>query len=284
MSVVVAAGCAGAAAAVLLALPRAAPVRLQGLTATATAPANARPADLTDRPRGIPSRRQRVLLAVALAALLAVAAGPAVSLLVLAGSAAGLRWWSGRARSRAEGIERDSAVEACSALAGELRAGRSAAEALQAAASVAAGGFALRLHAAAATARLGGDVGAALLSSSGPTAVEPVLRGLAACWTVCAGTGSGLAAAVERLEEGLRAERARQRALDAELASPRATAALLAVLPAAGLLMAAGLGADPLHVLLHTPVGLACLVGGLALDAVGLLWTQRLAARVLEQA
>lgn len=106
-----------------------------------------------------------------------------------------------------------------------------------------------------------------------------VLRALAACWTVCARSGAGLAAAVDRLEEGLRAEQAQRRALDAELAGPRATAALLAVLPLVGLLLAAALGADPLRVLLHTPLGLLCLVTGLALDAAGVLWTRRLAAR-----
>ena len=105
-----------------------------------------------------------------------------------------------------------------------------------------------------------------------------VLRALGACWTVCAGSGAGLASAVERLEEGLRADAAQRRAVDAELAGPRATAGLLAVLPAGGLLLAAGLGADPLRVLLTTPVGLLCLTVGLALDGLGLWWTGRLVA------
>jgi len=109
--------------------------------------------------------------------------------------------------------------------------------------------------------------------------VPEVLRALAACWTVCAGSGSGLAAAVERLEQGLRTEQAQRRAVQAELAGPRATAGMLAVLPAVGLVLAAGLGADPIHVLLHTPLGLTCLVLGLALDVVGLAWTGRFVAR-----
>jgi len=108
--------------------------------------------------------------------------------------------------------------------------------------------------------------------------VPEVLRALAACWTVCAGSGSGLAVAVERLEEGLRAEQAQRRAVDGELAGPRATAGLLAVLPAGGVLLAVGLGADPLSVLFTTPLGLTCLAVGLGLDALGLWWTGRLVA------
>jgi tight adherence protein B len=182
-----------------------------------------------------------------------------------------------RALAAARREERSRAVEACSVLAGELRAGRTAADALDAAAELAAGPFATALRAASGAVRLGGDAAPALRPPP-DSAVPEVLRALAACWTVCAGSGSGLAAAVDRLEDGLRAEQAQRRAVDAELAGPRATAGLLAVLPAGGLLLAAGLGADPLSVLLTTPVGLLCLTVGLGLDALGLWWTGRLVA------
>ncbi len=256
---------------------------------------------------------------LAAAAALVAGAGPVVAALAAAGTGAVTRWWSGRIASAQREQERTRAVEACGALAAELRAGRSPAQALAVAAARGTGASGRALASAAAAAELGGDVAAALLSACGrpahdgageqrrtkirgtenraagsrtfstraldssghvaPTAVAPVLRALAACWTVCAGTGSGLAAAVERLEEGLRADAGQRRALQAELAGPRATAGMLAALPLAGLLLAAGLGADPLHVLLETPVGLVCLVAGLGLDAVGLLWTGRLVAR-----
>ena len=70
-----------------------------------------------------------------------------------------------------------------------------------------------------------------------------------------------------------------RRAVEAELAGPRATAGLLAVLPLGGLLLAAGLGADPVHQLLHTPLGAACAVLGVGLDLLGLAWTARLVRR-----
>jgi len=184
-----------------------------------------------------------------------------------------------RARAARE-QERQQAGEACAVLAGELRAGRSAAQALTAAADVATGAVRLALLAASSSAGIGGDVPAALLGKASASAAPELLAGLGACWQVCAGTGSGLAMAVDRLEEGLRAEQGQRLAVAAELAGPRATAGLLACLPLAGIGLAAALGARPVHVLLHTTIGLACAVLGVGLDGLGVWWTGRLVARV----
>lgn len=265
MSVLLAATLAGASAGVLVALPGAGALRFRDLAAV---PAE-RPGPTWGRP----------LLLAPVAVLLGLTAGPVVAGLAVVALLLGARVRRGRRRRRAVAAERDRAVEACGVLAAELSSGRAPAEALAAAAAVAVGPAGAALASAAAAAGLGGDVARALTAGAPGSAVEPALRALAACWTVCSESGSGLAAAVERLEEGLRAEAAQRRAVDAELAGPRATAGLLAVLPAGGLLMAAGLGADPLHVLLSTPLGLTCLVLGLGLDGLGVLWTARLVAR-----
>jgi tight adherence protein B len=145
---------------------------------------------------------------------------------------------------------------------------------------VATGAVRLALLAASSSAGLGGDVPAALLGKASASAAPELLAGLGACWQVCAGTGSGLAMAVDRLEEGLRAEQGQRLAVAAELAGPRATAGLLACLPLAGIGLAAALGARPVHVLLHTTIGLACAVLGVGLDGLGVWWTGRLVARV----
>ena len=235
------------------------------------------------RMRSRPAAPARARTALPAALLVCAAAAVAVAvprvlvplLLAAAGTGAVARLRRSRARAAARRDERSRAVEACAALAGELRAGRAPADALDAAAELGGGPFAAALRTAARAVRLGGDP-APSLRATPDCAVPEVLRALAACWSVCAGSGAGLAAAVERLEEGLRAEQAQRRAVDAELAGPRATAGLLAVLPAGGLLLAAGLGADPFTVLLATPVGLLCLTVGLGLDALGLWWTGRL--------
>jgi tight adherence protein B len=207
-------------------------------------------------------------------------------LLLVAGVVLARRAAHRRAACRRRERERQRAVEACAALAAELRAGRTAAEALSVAARLATGPSEVALAAASSTAGLGGDVPTVLRAAADagapagqPTAVPELLRGLAACWAVCATSGSGLAAAVERLEEGLRSAADQRRAVQAELAGPRATAAMLAVLPGVGVVLAWGLGADPVGVLLHTPVGQVCLVGGLVLDAAGVAWTGRLVDR-----
>lgn len=268
-SIAVAAALAGAAAALLVGLPSAARLRLAALS-TGAGRSPVRPA------------LARVPAATAAAVVLAAAAlaleGPVAACVAAAAAVAAVRWRAAQLRARAGATERAAAVQACTVLAGELSVGRTAAEALAAAAQVAIGPSREALRAAAAAAGLGGDVAGALAAGASGSAVSHVLRALAACWTVCAASGSGLAASVQRLEDGLRSDQAQRRTVEAELAGPRATAALLAVLPLVGLAMAGGLGADPLHVLLHTPAGVVCLALGLGLDAVGVWWTARLVA------
>jgi tight adherence protein B len=104
------------------------------------------------------------------------------------------------------------------------------------------------------------------------------LRSLAACWYAADRHGFALADAVTGIEEGLRAESARLRATEVELAGIRATILLLAALPLFGFAMGVALGANPLNTLLHNTLGQLSLVIGVGLELVGLLWTDRLVA------
>lgn len=129
-----------------------------------------------------------------------------------------------------------------------------------------------------AAARWGGDVVGALRDDSRVTA-QPLLASAAACWSVAATQGAGLADALDRLvAQDRRAEEVR-RQLEAHLAAPRATARMLALLPAFGLVLGIAVGGDPIGWLLGTPLGVACLVLGLILIALGLFWATRIAAR-----
>ncbi len=126
-----------------------------------------------------------------------------------------------------------------------------------------------------AAARFGGDVPGALRQvATAPGAAG--LAGAAACWEVAVDGGAGLADGLDRVAAALRAERDQRDDLRAQLAGPRATAGMLALLPLFGVLLGVSLGADPLRVLLHTPAGLGCLLVGAALEWAGLAWTSRI--------
>ncbi|ELS55137.1 putative Integral membrane protein [Streptomyces viridochromogenes Tue57] len=168
----------------------------------------------------------------------------------------------------------DAVIGLCGALAGEVRAGRQPGEALLRAARDC-GGLGEAQAAVLAAARFGGDVPGALASAARQPGAEGLL-GLAACWRVAVDQGAGLAAGLERLEGALRAERDQRADLRAQLAGARSTMVMLAGLPVLGLLLGAVMGADPLHVLLHTGAGFGCLVVGGVLEGLGMWWATRI--------
>lgn len=204
------------------------------------------------------------LLGASVIPVVAGAAGvPVLRRLRLAGEAR-------RARER----RGDAVIALCATLAGEVHAGRQPGEALLRAARDS-GGLADAQAAVLAAARFGGDVPGALATAARQPGAEGLL-GLAACWRVAVDQGAGLAAGLDRLDGALRAERDQRADLRAQLAGARATAVMLAALPVLGLLLGTAMGADPLHVLLHTGAGLGCLVLGGLLEAAGLWWAARI--------
>ncbi|MBW8821736.1 MAG: type II secretion system F family protein, partial [Streptomyces sp.] len=179
-----------------------------------------------------------------------------------------------RAERRVRERRADEVIALCATVAGEVRAGRQPGEALVRAvrdfegAEVGGagsggsgpgapefGGLGETQAAVLAAARFGGDVPGALAAAARRPGAEGLL-GLAACWRVAVDQGAGLAAGLDRLEGALRADRDQRADLRAQLAGARSTAWMLAALPVLGLGLGAALGADPLHVLLHTGSGL----------------------------
>lgn len=220
----------------------------------------------------------RVLVAVPAAGVVVVLSGhPRLALLgvvVLAASLGAVRLLRGRAEAHRADANRARAVELCDALRSEIAAGQAPEHALGRAAEE----WPLVAPAARAAAS-GGDVPLALRE----LAAEPgsaSLRVVAAAWQVAHRTGHGLADALGRVADDLRAAEQTRRVVTGELASARATARLLAVLPLAALAMGSGAGASPWSFLLGTPAGLACLVVGLALGYAGLAWVEALARDV----
>jgi tight adherence protein B len=89
-------------------------------------------------------------------------------------------------------------------------------------------------------------------------------------------TGAPLADLLERVEADARALDRIRAVAAAQAAGTRATAWLLAALPAGGIALGYAIGADPLRVLLHTPLGAGCACGAIALQFAGLAWAGRI--------
>lgn len=138
------------------------------------------------------------------------------------------------------------------------------------------------LVSAATAARLGGDVPMVLRDLARRPGAE-ALRTVAAAWQVSHRSGSGLAGTLAQTVVGLRERRRTARMVASELASARATAHLMAVLPVGVLLLGNGVGGDPVGFLLDTPVGLGCLGLGMALALSGLFWLQHISDAVQVQ-
>ena len=133
------------------------------------------------------------------------------------------------------------------------------------------------LSAAAAAAQAGGDVPAVLLELSNRPGLD-ALRHVACAWAVTEQSGAGLSDVLDRITRSQRAEQEIRREVASALAAPQATARMLALLPLLGLGLGAGLGGNPVGLLLETGFGLICLFCGTALASAGLWWVERLAA------
>jgi tight adherence protein B len=178
----------------------------------------------------------------------------------------------GPASRRRRARERLRVIQALGALAAELEAGQPPGAAL-----VRAAGQPPAWPATLTAVRMSGDVVAALGADARD---NPVLGQLAACWQVGADAGAGLAASVGRIATTARSAEDVRVDLEGQLAGPRATARMLALLPFVGIGFGMMLGSDPLAWLLGTTPGRLCLLAGLVLTAAGTLWTGRIAARV----
>jgi tight adherence protein B len=104
-------------------------------------------------------------------------------------------------------------------------------------------------------------------------------RGLAAAWFVATASGAPLASSLRDFAAGLRDLAQTERDLQAALAGPAATAKLVMVLPAVGILFALVLGFNALQTLFTSVPGLVCLGCGMALLVVARAWNRALLAK-----
>src|SRR4051794_25344223 len=228
----------------------------------------------TPRKRGAP--RAPVLVAVAggLGVLLLTQPAHRAVLVTVAGLAllGGARLVASARAARAADATRVLVVDYCEALLGELHAGQPVHRGLQRCVTVWP-----RSETVAVAAVLGADVSTALHRLADDVAGAESLHRLAAAWALCSGTGAGLASALERVLETARDQLSLDRLVQSELASARATARLVALLPVVVLSGAQGIGARPWQFVLSTTAGTVCLAGGFVLAFAGLAWIDRIA-------
>jgi tight adherence protein B len=252
-----------------------------GLGAAAGSLLPADPAVLLRRVRtavAAPVRRHQVRLTgwtlPAAAALLgwAIAGSGVLAAAVGVATRAVTRTAAARQDRRRAAARRAAAVDLVTALAAELRGGAEPRAALATACGAA-------FSAVAAAARSPATDPAAALRTAAADDGSELLADLAAAWQVTDAAGAGLAGPATRLAESARAADAVRRELDAALAGPRATAALLSMLPVAGVLLGSGLGADPLAFLVSSGGGRVVLLAGTLLIAAGVSWTEAIVRR-----
>lgn len=214
------------------------------------------------------------LVVAPVAGAVVVSLRPALVLLAAVGAgvaAFAVRRWR-RARRRAAAGRREAEVcELVLVLAAALRAGLPAPTALAQVARE----FPV-LTPVAHAARLGGDVAAALQHQSCGAGGSALAR-LSAAWKVAETSGAPLAAVLDRLSITEREERDVRREVEAGVAPARATAVLMATLPAFGLLLGSGLGGDPVALILDNLLVAGVVALGVALACVGVWWIDRIA-------
>jgi tight adherence protein B len=205
-------------------------------------------------------RRTAVAAALATGAAAAAVCGPVAGIALALYALLAVGGWLAHRRADGEERTRASAIETLATVAGDLRAGLPIMTAL-------------------------GDASSTLnrtdREGSGPAAAGVAARRLAAAVRVAELVGAPLADLLDRVERDLRAVHLRRQSVRAETAGVRATAYLLAALPTAGIALGYGMGANPLHTLLYTPLGAACALAAIALQCGGLVWTSRMCARAV---
>ncbi|HEX7146086.1 MAG TPA: pilus assembly protein TadB [Actinomycetota bacterium] len=167
----------------------------------------------------------------------------------------------------------DEVARACAALAAQLRIGQVPSVALAGAAGD---------HPVLRESRDGQDLGGDVVRVWRSQARQPGHAGLlelARAWQVSGRTGAPMSASLDQVAAALAAEQDLRAVVAGELSAPRATGKVMAVLPGCGVGLGYLLGGEPIGWLLGGPLGWGCLLAGVVLASLGVLWIEALARR-----
>ena len=167
----------------------------------------------------------------------------------------------------------------------ELRAGAEPAVAARNAASAARGDGAVVLRTLAEMARsddrsaqapgaaTGGMLGS--LATDRPPVVQVSAR-LRSGWLLTRRHGVAFTPLIDALAADLAEQIAADAERSGEVAGPRTSGYVMALLPVLGLALGAGMGADPVRVLVASSLGNILMLVGISLTCAGLLWSDRI--------
>ncbi len=223
-----------------------------------------------------PSRRALPAVAGVLAGASLIALPPAPTTIAWMSLAVAATAWHRvrRARERrAESRRAEQAQLVIDLLVTELRSGALPASAVERLADEVDG-----MSQVAAAAASGGDIGAALVAA-GRRPGASALATIGHAWAVSEACGAPLTSVLEQVRETAREDRELQRELMSGVAPARATATMMVAMPPLGLALGAGLGVDPVSVVLTTLPGSLCVSAGVGFAIAGVLWIDRIADR-----
>lgn len=230
------------------------------------------------RPLIVPTRAAGWVPACGVVAAAAVLPVTVVLAAAVVAATAGLRMYRSR-RARCAIEETRTLEAALDVLVGELRVGAHPVRAFAVAADETAGPVAAALRGVAARARLGADVTAGLRAAARSSAQPMHWHRLAVCWQLAGEDGLAIATLMRTGQRDI-AERHRFSArVYSGMAGARATAVILAGLPALGVMLGQLIGAHPLSFLLGGHLGGWLLLAGSVLACGGLLWSDRIIQR-----
>lgn len=231
------------------------------------------------RPRLRPPRPGAVTLTCAATAAGWLLAGPPGAAAAALATATAQRRWRARGDLTRSLTAMDGLVEAIRSLVAALRAGAHPADAAESAAADAHPSAATPMRAIAAAARLDGDIGRALASTSTPTSA--VLTRISRAWALAQRHGLPLADVLDAVGRDLDQRVRFTRQVVARMAGPRTSATVLALLPALGIALGHVMGAHPLRVLSTTPTGRILLLLGVTFLCAGVAWCARLTTQAV---
>jgi tight adherence protein B len=187
----------------------------------------------------------------------------------------------GRRHRRRRSDEGRALETALDVLVGELNVGAHPVQAFTVAAAESGGTVGESFRAVAARARLGADVPAGLHSVAAASALSTQWDRLAVTWQLAADHGLTMSTLMRAAQRDIIARQRFSARVTVGMAGARTTAAILAGLPALGVLLGQMLGADPVGFLLGGGTGGWLLVVGVSLACCGLRWADHITDRLL---